>query len=238
MVTGEGQAIFGGGKVVKNAAGFDIPKLNSGALGQWGVLAELTFKVFPAPVEFATILIETATSEESLAITTKLARSQVELYGLDSAENSVQVRVGGLSEAIGARCERVRQIVGDLPATILRGEGDATHWNDVREFRWVPGEHALVKLPISPREAASVEAAIQSTGNAIPHRFSVGSNVVWIAWPDSPGQAEFDRVFASVSLNRLALTGHWEQPSRSNAAGAAFSSRLQSVFDPASKFAR
>jgi glycolate oxidase FAD binding subunit len=237
MVTGEGQAIFGGGKVVKNAAGFDIPKLNSGALGQWGVLAELTFKVFPAPGEFATILIETANSAESLAVTTRLARSQVELYCLDSVEDSVQVRVGGLPEALEARCERVQQIVGESPSTILRGEDDDTHWNDVREFRWVPSDHALIKLPISPKEADSVEVVIQSTGQSIPHRFSVGSNVVWIAWPNSSNQMEFDRVLGSAKLNRIALTGDWEQPVRVDAAGAAFASRLQSVFDPAGRFA-
>ena len=32
MVTGEGRAVFGGGKVVKNAAGFDIPKLVTAVL--------------------------------------------------------------------------------------------------------------------------------------------------------------------------------------------------------------
>ncbi len=37
----------GWGKVVKNAAGFDIPKLIVGSLGELGVLVELTFKVFP-----------------------------------------------------------------------------------------------------------------------------------------------------------------------------------------------
>lgn len=237
MVTGEGQAIFGGGKVVKNAAGFDIPKLNCGALGRWGVLAEVTFKVFPAPEQFATILVETPGIESSLDITTRLARSQIELYSLDTLDHVVQVRVGGLAEAIDARCRRVQQIAGEQAVSILRDESDVVHWNDVREFRWVPPERALVKLPISPHEAPAVAALIQSTGETIPYRFSVGSNVVWIAWPELLGQTEFDRLFASVSLKRLALTGDWEQPSMSDPAGAAFASRLKSVFDPASRFA-
>ena len=35
--------------MVKNAAGFDISKLMVGSLGAFGVLVELTFKVFPKP---------------------------------------------------------------------------------------------------------------------------------------------------------------------------------------------
>ena len=42
--------INAGGKVVKNAAGFDIPKFLVGSLGRFGVMTELTFKVFPGPI--------------------------------------------------------------------------------------------------------------------------------------------------------------------------------------------
>ncbi len=53
-----GELIRAGGKVVKNAAGFDIPKLMAGSLGMFGVLAELTFKVFPAPQAYATLVVQ------------------------------------------------------------------------------------------------------------------------------------------------------------------------------------
>ena len=41
---GTGQLLRGGAKVVKNAAGFDIPKFFTGSLGRFGVLVEVTFK--------------------------------------------------------------------------------------------------------------------------------------------------------------------------------------------------
>src|SRR5437660_7832676 len=49
FVDGTGRLLRMGGKVVKNAAGFDLPKFFVGSLGRFGVLAELTFKVFPRP---------------------------------------------------------------------------------------------------------------------------------------------------------------------------------------------
>ena len=238
MVTGEGRLVFGGGKVVKNAAGFEIPKLNVGALGLWGVLVELTFKVFPSPDEYATLLIETTDAVQTRHITTTLATAQIELFCLDSDPHSVQVRVGGLSEVIEARCCRVRELVGDCPTQILRGDEDAAFWSHVREFRWVPADHSLVKLPVSPAEMPAVDSILRASGTTIPHRCSVGGNLVWIAWPDSLGQTEFDRSFQSADHLRLTLTGHWEQPSQSDPRGAAFASRLQTVFDPARKFCR
>ena len=49
FVDGTGRLVAGGGKVVKNAAGFDLPKLMVGSLGRLGVMVELSVKVFPRP---------------------------------------------------------------------------------------------------------------------------------------------------------------------------------------------
>ncbi|MEM7385473.1 MAG: FAD-binding protein, partial [Verrucomicrobiota bacterium] len=54
FVDGRGDLITGGGTVVKNAAGFDLPKFFAGSLGRFGILTELTFKVFPSPGETLT----------------------------------------------------------------------------------------------------------------------------------------------------------------------------------------
>ena len=47
VVDGEGRLIRSGGKVVKNAAGFLLHHGMVGSLGRFGVITELTFKVFP-----------------------------------------------------------------------------------------------------------------------------------------------------------------------------------------------
>lgn len=49
FVDGQGRLIRGGGRVVKNVAGYDFPKLLSGSMGMLGVISELTFKVRPRP---------------------------------------------------------------------------------------------------------------------------------------------------------------------------------------------
>src|SRR3954462_5507459 len=63
FVDGEGRLLRMGGKVVKNAAGFDLPKFFVGSLGRFGVLAQITFKVFPRPAFALTLRLTAGTIE-------------------------------------------------------------------------------------------------------------------------------------------------------------------------------
>lgn len=49
VVGTDGKEVRGGGLVVKNVAGYDLPKLYTGSFGTLGLLTEITFKVMPAP---------------------------------------------------------------------------------------------------------------------------------------------------------------------------------------------
>ena len=49
VVGADGQEVRGGGQVVKNVAGYDLPKLYTGSFGTLGLITEVTFKVMPRP---------------------------------------------------------------------------------------------------------------------------------------------------------------------------------------------
>jgi glycolate oxidase FAD binding subunit len=53
-----GDLVRGGGKVVKNVAGYDLPKLFTGAEGRLGELLELTLRLHPLPDSTCTVVAE------------------------------------------------------------------------------------------------------------------------------------------------------------------------------------
>ncbi|MCH8949306.1 MAG: FAD-binding oxidoreductase, partial [Chloroflexi bacterium] len=52
----DGVLVRGGGRVVKNVAGYDLPRLLVGSLGTLGVIVEATFKLTPLPATEETLL--------------------------------------------------------------------------------------------------------------------------------------------------------------------------------------
>jgi glycolate oxidase FAD binding subunit len=60
IVRPDGVTARSGGKVVKNVAGFDIPKLMVGSLGTLGGIATATFRVFPKPALTRAVLVRTS----------------------------------------------------------------------------------------------------------------------------------------------------------------------------------
>ena len=58
FVTGDGRKAKGGGRVVKNVAGYDMMKLFIGSQGTLGVITGASFKLFPAPRQTRTFVAD------------------------------------------------------------------------------------------------------------------------------------------------------------------------------------
>ncbi|HLF86113.1 MAG TPA: FAD-linked oxidase C-terminal domain-containing protein [Nitrospiria bacterium] len=74
VVTPSGKMISGGGRLVKNVAGYDITRLFVGSYGRLGVITEATFRVYPIPESSTTILIRTETIDPVLALARDISR--------------------------------------------------------------------------------------------------------------------------------------------------------------------
>jgi glycolate oxidase FAD binding subunit len=127
-VNGFGEAYRGGGKVVKNVTGFDLPKLMCGAMGTLGPLTELTFRVFPKHAE----KIFVAESDDGAVLLRKIAAGPMEATALIHSNGKAYVRLeGGLEEktamlrVLGVFIETDRLPALPLPATPFSPEPPA-----------------------------------------------------------------------------------------------------------------
>lgn len=136
-VNGFGEAYKGGGKVVKNVTGFDLPKLMCGAMGTLGPLTELTFRVFPKHAEK---IFVTASVDD--AVLRKVAASPLEATALIHSNGKAYVRLEGAL---------------DEKMAMLRGFGDFA------EVEGLPGpELPETPFPPEPPARAALTRAVKA----------------------------------------------------------------------------
>ncbi|MDX1933318.1 MAG: FAD-binding oxidoreductase [Capsulimonadales bacterium] len=131
VVDAAGRIVRGGGKVVKNVTGYDLPKIHVGALGTLGIIAEATFKVAPRPEatrvgvftcvnpDFSTRLHDETAPAMSLLRSTPLGAVLAVLYsGMAKVVDSELTRAAN----IAAECREVG--LSALPTGMLPPFGE------------------------------------------------------------------------------------------------------------------
>ncbi len=99
LINGKGEHLTFGGQVIKNVAGYDVARLQAGALGCLGVLTEVSLKTMPKPKECITIVQELSESEALLKMQ-QLAAQSKPLSALAWHDQKLFIRLSGESKTI------------------------------------------------------------------------------------------------------------------------------------------
>jgi glycolate oxidase FAD binding subunit len=122
VVRADGTVARGGGKVVKNVAGFDIPKLMVGSLGSLAMIATTTFRLHPLPETSATVHLPGLRPEEARALFAALRAAQLEpaaalALAVRAADRlDVAVRFEGFAAGVEDQRDRLLSMVPNLSA--------------------------------------------------------------------------------------------------------------------------
>jgi glycolate oxidase FAD binding subunit len=131
----DGTLAKSGGKVVKNVAGYDLPKLVTGALGTLGVITQATFRLHPTPKESRTVscLARDARDAQRLVLAiqdSKLAHSALQIRFIESMQPQIDVLFEATEAGCAAQAEQLREIL--VPAAVI--ESGPAVWNARQEL--------------------------------------------------------------------------------------------------------
>lgn len=181
FVTGTGDHVAAGGKVVKNAAGFDLPKFFVGSCGRFGLLTELTLKVFPQPEEFESLVFQ-GSLPERLEWIKKLILTPLEVDAIDLFDSSLLVRMGGSNKTIDSACQRIQALLGSTPESRIVGKEDIEFWQAANHFTWHDEESSvLVKVPCQTPQIEELEKITNESRSR--SRVSLGGQVTYLSAP-------------------------------------------------------
>jgi glycolate oxidase FAD binding subunit len=145
VVTAAGALVKGGGKVVKNVAGYDLPKLFVGAFGTLGVIVEVTLKLRPRPDTDRMVVARFASLKEAGSAARAVMGSDLlpsaldlidgetlralDLGGPDGA--ALLIGVDGIAEQVHWQCaevERMLRLQGLVDARVLDADARDAAW--------------------------------------------------------------------------------------------------------------
>jgi glycolate oxidase FAD binding subunit len=187
VVDAQGRLVKGGGRVVKNVTGYDLPKLHIGALGTLGVMVEATFKVSPKPETTRTLVAQASPASDLKTAATRLwheTRPVSLLLHEDTQGRFLVVLYHGSESVTQEATQRATALVLEcrlLPAQVYSGEL-------VPE---APPAAAQVRLSSTPAESTALhDAAFDALGETAPILDSwLGIGALTLTWEEGNERA-------------------------------------------------
>jgi len=217
-VTGRGEAVKAGGKVVKNVTGYDLPKLFTGSYGTLAVLTEITVKVMPAAEKLRTILVFGLPAGRAVALLGEAVGSPLDVTGAAYLPPAIAAR-SGVAHVAGARASvaalrvegppsstlvraaALRERVGAAgPVEELHGTNSRRLWDEVGSAALLaePAGRLVWRLGLPPAAAAGVVEGLLAgiEGSAL---YDWAGARVWLALANREAAVQAARVRAAVA---------------------------------------
>ena len=170
----DGTLASSGGKVVKNVAGYDLPKLATGAFGTLGVITRAVFRLHPLPHNSRSFSIPMKEAEEARRLihaiqNSKLAHTALQARFENEAAPLVDILFEGTEVGLDAQEAHLKELAETASVTVASPD----IWN-ARQDLWSfakPESAAVVKISTLPAEMDKSATAIAKSAKVRQLRF-------------------------------------------------------------------
>lgn len=181
----DGTLASSGGKVVKNVAGYDLPKLATGAFGTLGVITRAVFRLHPLPRHTSSFSVAAATGEETRRLihaiqNSKLAHTALQARFESGAPPAVDILFEGTEAGLRAQHAHLKVLAETAPVT----EASPEVWN-AREEIWSfpkPELAAVAKISFLPAEIDRFIDTIAKSAKVRQLRWKAVAQATGIGW--------------------------------------------------------
>lgn len=129
LINGQGEHLRFGGQVMKNVAGYDVSRMQAGAMGAFGVITEVSFKVLPKP-ETSVSMSLAVDASDAIALMNKLSGTSKPITAASWIDGQVYFRLEGPSKAVKAT---VKQWQKERGLTSFSDAKANNLWQSIRE---------------------------------------------------------------------------------------------------------
>ena len=193
-VTGRGEVIHSGGRVLKNVTGLDLCKLLTGSHGTLGVITEITLKVLPAPECVGTIVLPGLDAEAAVVALSAALGSPYGVSGaawlpaeaaarlpVPAGRSVALIRVEEFATSVAYRTEKLRGELAIAGAEILDDAASRAVWAAVRDARVLPVSDGdgIWRVSVRPSSGPGVLRAVRDATGFLDW----GGGLVWFAGP-------------------------------------------------------
>ena len=160
----DGRLAKGGGIVVKNVAGYDLPRLLTGSFGSLGVIITATFKLYPLTAASRTLVVEPSSASQLGELAIKVSASHLTPTALEFATHPLRliIRFESIEASVAQQSETASKLLAEngYEARTLSGSAEDQFWQD--HTRLADDDRgALLKVSVLPTDLAETLATIE-----------------------------------------------------------------------------
>jgi glycolate oxidase FAD binding subunit len=255
-VTGRGETIKSGGRVVKNVTGYDLCKLFAGSWGTLAAMTDITVKVLPKAETEATVLVAGLDDARACAAMAAAIGSACDVSGaahlpdhvasrfdgLPKSKPSTVLRLEGFAPSVANRREALAARMKSFgPVLMVDEKNSRSLWHSIRNVKPFVAETALTRpvwrISVAPSRGHEIAAAITPAAQMF---YDWAGGLIWVAMPfaDEPDAAAIRGAVAAVgghaTLIRApaAVRAAIDVFAPEEAASHALAKRVKESFDP------